>query len=246
MNDCMDAPSTWEYSKVLCRKILQVLRALAIFRVYIILYCGYSEHWQYFEVLYCGYFRTGSISEFAAVDTSGLEVFRGSVLRVPQVLLILLLSICPVSSEYEVYFEHLSIISCPFCRRKYSQEDGPTSGSWSILLSVGATGVLRVLAVFRDYLLRVLSEFRGSVLRILRALQIFRGLILRVLPVLGVLSCSYSKYAQYLGLQYCSFSQYSQHLGRQYSKLQYSTKYSVRNVGTSRVYLKYQVYWEHL
>ena len=77
--------------------------------------------------------------------------------------------------------------------------DGPTSGSWRKLLSVGATGVLRVPTVFRDYVLRVLAVFRGSVLRILSDSQqyfgirccgyslffeVFRGSVVRVLQVL--------------------------------------------------------------
>ena len=87
--------------------------------------------------------------------------------------------------------------------------DGPTSGSWIKLNSAGATGILRALAVIREYILWVFAILQGSVLRILPVLQLFRWSILRVLPVLGVLYCSYSQYSQYLGLQYCSYSQYS-------------------------------------
>ena len=75
---------------------------------------------------------------------------------------------------------------------------------------------LRVPAVFREYILRVLAVFRGSVLRILSILQVFRGSIPRIL-----------RYAQY---SCCSYSQYSQY--EMYSIL--------------RVYSKYEVYWEHL
>ena len=39
--------------------------------------------------------------------------------------------------------------------------DGPTSTRWSKLLSWGATGVLRVPAVFREYILRVLGSISG-------------------------------------------------------------------------------------
>ena len=35
-----------------------------------------------------------------------------------------------------------------------SLTDGPTSGSWSKLLSLGTTRILRALAVFREYVLR--------------------------------------------------------------------------------------------
>ena len=41
---------------------------------------------------------------------------------------------------------------------------------------------LRLLAVFRDYILRLLTVLQGSVFRILPVLQVFRGATLRVLP----------------------------------------------------------------
>ena len=59
-------------------------------------------------------------------------------------------------------------------------------------LSLGVTGVLLVLAVFRGYILRVLAVFRGSVLTADTAFT--RGLVLHI----------YFHYSQYLSLQYCS------------------------------------------
>ena len=40
------------------------------------------------------------------------------------------------------------------CSAQKSLTDGSTSGSWSKLLSMGATGILRALAVLREYVLR--------------------------------------------------------------------------------------------
>ena len=66
------------------------------------------------------------------------------------------------------------------------------------MLSVGATGVLGVLAIFRDYILRLLAVFQGSVLRILPELPSITGfgtagtactwrpVLLTILPVLAV------------------------------------------------------------
>ena len=72
-NSQIDYPSTWEYVKYFSRKIMQVLGVL------------YS---QYFEVLYhWRYFRARSISRFCTTaDTSGLAVFRGSLLWILPVL----------------------------------------------------------------------------------------------------------------------------------------------------------------
>ena len=106
--------------------------------------------------------------------------------------------------------------------------DGPTSARWSKLLSWGATGVLRVPAVFRECILRVV--FRGSVLRILSIYQVFRGSILRIIRYSQYSNCSDSQYSQYSGLRYCSYFQYSQY-----------EMYSILGV-----YSKYEVYGEHL
>ena len=120
--------------------------------------------------------------------------------------------------------------------------DGPTSARWSKLLSWGATGVLRVPAVFRECILRVV--FRGSVLRILSIYQVFRGSILRIIRYSQYSNCSDSQYSQYSGLRYCSYCQYSQYSGLQYcSYFQYSQYEMYSILG---VYSKYEVYWEHL
>ena len=130
-----------------------------------------------------------------------------------------------VFGEYELRFDRLctavSIIPCSLCCIEHSQMV-PGVEVWSESLSVGELESSRVLAVFCDYLLRVLLilivVFRRSVRRIPPVLpQVFRMFVLRVMPVLGVLYCSYSQFSQYLGLQYCSCSQYSQYLGRQFS-----------------------------
>ena len=129
-----------------------------------------------------------------------------------------------------------------FCQKTFT--DGPTSALWSKLLLWGATGVRRVPAVFGEYTLRVLAVFRGSVLRMLSILQVFRGSILWILRYSQCSYCSYSHYSQYSGLRYCSYSQHPQYSGLLYfSYSQYSQyeTYSIR-----RVYSKYEVYWEHL
>ena len=154
------------------------------------------------------------------MDTSRLAVFRGSLLWIlpvvpsisgfctrvlpvlpglrPLVLLALrVLAVpktCNMSSIRSVLRPSVHRVDnfVPIVFQK-TFSDGPTSGSWRKLLSVGATGVLRVPTVFRDYVLRVLAVFRGSILRILLVLQVFRGPILWMMPVLGVLYCSYSQ-----------------------------------------------------
>ena len=78
---------------------------------------------------------------------------------------------------------------------------------WDLELSGGVTGILRVLAVFREYTLRVLAVFTGNTLDseyskyfgmfVLRVLAYTRGYVLLILP----------RYSQYLGLQYCSCPQ---------------------------------------
>ena len=71
----------------------------------------------------------------------------------------------------------------PFGLQK-SFTNGPTCGNCSKLLSMTVTGVLsRVLAVLREYILRVLALFRHSELLIL----LLGGSILCVLPVLRVM-----------------------------------------------------------
>ena len=92
----------------------------------------------------------------------------------------------------------------------------------------GGTRVLRILAVFREYMLRELEISAGSTLLVLLSTPTisdvctagtawFRMFVLRVLlEVLDVLYySSYSKYSQYLGFQYshCSYSQHAQYLG---------------------------------
>ena len=87
---------------------------------------------------------------------------------------------------------------------------------WSKLLSGGGTRVLRVLAVFREYMLRALEIYTGSMLLTLWALQPFRMFVLREMPVLEALYySSYSEYSQDLGLQSssCSYSRHAQYLG---------------------------------
>ena len=55
-----------------------------------------------------------------------------------------------------IYFDRLCTVSTilrPIVRHK-SLTDGPTSGSWSKLLSLGTTRILRALPLFREYVLR--------------------------------------------------------------------------------------------
>ena len=93
-----------------------------------------------------------------------------------------ILLICSVYLEYDAYFDRLCTVWAilwPIVRHK-TLPDGPTSGSWSEIISLGTTRVLRALAVRREYVLRVLSVSRGSVLSILGVLQVFRVSILQV------------------------------------------------------------------
>ena len=89
---------------------------------------------------------------------------------------------------------------CALCRqilrpivRHKILPDGPTSGSWSILLSLGTTRVLT---------LTLSTWTTGSILKMyaLRGIIVFRycGYIFGY--ALRVRYCSYSHYAQYLGL----------------------------------------------
>ena len=109
-------------------KILQVLRALAVFRVYVL------RILRVLAVFRGSVLRMLHSSGFVTVDTlcNMLQVFRGSVLQVLQVLAVFrlsvllvlrVLSICPKYSAYEVQLDHLytvSIISCPlFCRKNH-------------------------------------------------------------------------------------------------------------------------------
>ena len=79
-----------------------------------------------------------------------LEVSRGSVLRVP-----LVLSLCSVYLEYEVYFDRLCAASTTLKTivRYKSPIDGPTR-SFSKIFSLVTIRVLRALEVFREYVLR--------------------------------------------------------------------------------------------
>ena len=107
---------------------------------------------------------------------------------------------------------------------------GPTNGSWTKLLSVGAAGGLSTIdtgSISRFYNASTRNISRLYTLHCGYGLysQAFRGSILRVQAVLiiGVQYCSYSQYSQYMGFQYCSYSQYSQYLDFQYcSYSQYS------------------------
>ena len=114
-------------------------------------------------------------------------------------------------------------------------------------ITFGAGGrleYLRVLAVLREYILRVLVVFLGSVLRILP--------VLPSISVLGTASTACTRFctahtpsthSQYLGLQYCSYSQYSLAVFRP-PVLQYSVL-TVQNVLDTPEY-RYEMHtWEH-
>ena len=140
---------------------------------------GYCEYSQYFEVLHCGYGHTRSISglksyccgillysSISGFCTAGAaKCWRYSYVGAinPRARSTKIISICAVYSENGVRpFAHRIDNFIPFFLQK-SFTDGPTSGSWSKLLSGAATGVLRILAVFREYILRVLEMFTGSI-----------------------------------------------------------------------------------
>ena len=99
----------------------------------------------------------------------------------------------------------------------------------------GQLECLRILAVFREYILRVLAVFTGSILWILLSTASISDVYTAGTARTPVLHCPYSQYSQYLGLQCCSYSQYSQYLGRQYCNSR-STKYT---------YTRYTRYAEH-
>ena len=157
---------------------MQVLCALAVFRVYVprilrvlAVFRGPAPRIlpdsQYFGDRYCGYslyfqvFR-GSVQRVLQV----LAVFRALVLLIQRVLAAPIYSICPVYSRYEVYFDHL----CNCCVDNFMPialqktfPDGPTSEPEQIRWE-RSWSTYRVLAVNRDYMLRVLV-CRESVLR---------------------------------------------------------------------------------
>ena len=113
--------------------------------------------------------------------------------------------ICPIYFEYRVRFDHpctMSTILKPNVRHK-TLPDNATSGSWSKLLSLGTTRVLKSTGSISSYAQPVLSVSRGSVLRVFCLYSkyfVFRycGYILAC--ALCVRYCSYSRYSEYLGL----------------------------------------------
>ena len=106
----------------------------------------------------------------------------------------------------------LTISSAFYCRHHSLLRMVPRMGVEANYFR-GGTRVLRVLAVFREYMLQALEISTGSTLLTPGALQPFRMFVLLALGVLYY--SSYSQYWQYLGLQYssCSYSQYAQYLG---------------------------------
>ena len=166
-------------------------------------YCCTSK---YLRDLYCGYcqvlavFRPVGTAWTAPASTASTRSNNGTKV----------LSIFAVYGECEVYFDHLSVhrrvdnLIRIYCIQHSLYTDGPTNGRWSKLLSGEGTRVLRVLAVFREYMLQAFKISTGSALLIVRTLQPFQMFVVRVLlAVLGVLCCSsHTQYSQYLGLQY--------------------------------------------
>ena len=185
------------------------------------MYCGYCEYSQHFEVLYCGYCRTRSISEvnysaYPAPRTSSISGFCTycGYRKYWQYFVRRYCEYCQYSQYQNTLNSHnmpsilgcmkftsticaqaVSILSSPLFGRKHAQTVGASYTRWRQM------ECLRVLAVFREYILRVLAASRGSVLRMLLALEVFRcSTLLWALPVLGFLYYSYSQYSQHLGL----------------------------------------------
>ena len=103
--------------------------------------------------------------------------------------------------------------------------DGPTSALWIKFLSWGANGVLRVQAVFREYILCEYSQYFG-VLYCGHSLYpkhpSISGSILRILRHLQYSYCSYSENSQYEALG--TAHTHSTHSIQKYTR---STQYSI-------------------
>ena len=101
-----------------------------------------------------------------------------------------ILSICSVCLEYEVYFHRLGTVPTIICLtvgHETLTDVVPRVGVGANYFRWGQLGYSNHWSVFREYvLLRVLSVFRVSVLRILLALQVSCVSKLRIyLPVLS-------------------------------------------------------------
>lgn len=156
-------------------KIIQILLHSRYFGC---MYWGYWGYSQCFEVKYCGYFRTHSISGFdtmnapckartsrfcnAGIASAG-SISPGGTVRTASSYSTKILSICTLYSEHEVCFAHLCTVyiipSLLLCRRREPRREG-----WSKLLS--GREFSRVLAFFREDVLRILTVFRRSVQRV--------------------------------------------------------------------------------
>ena len=111
---------------------------------------------EYFRVLYSRYCQELEVFCIGTASTASTE----------------LLPIWAVYSEYEVYVDHLctvSIIPSPFYCRIGLNEWG-VGASYFRGGGRGATGVLSVPSVFREYILRVLAVITGLICRILSSI----------------------------------------------------------------------------
>ena len=122
--------------------------------------------------------------------------------------------------------------------------DGPTGARWSKLLSWGTAGVLKRAGNTSGVSSASTSSISFGVLYYGYTIKYF-----------GVRYCGYSgtrsaltshtpQYSQYSGLRYCSYSQHSQYSGLQYCSYSQYSQYKMYSI--LRVYLKYEVYWQHL
>ena len=164
-------------------------------------YCEYSKYFgplhfrilpysQYFGVRYCGYsLYLNYIGVRYSWILSVLEAFRGLVLLILWVLAVSNFSwTCTVFSENELYVDRLRTFDnfIPFFGRKSSQTV-PRVLVGANYFSGEQLEYSTVPAVFWEYIVRVLAVFRGSVLRILSILPRISGFDTADTPVLAVL-----------------------------------------------------------
>ena len=138
---------------------------------------------------------------------------------------------------------YTSTVSAPLRFIPFLAENFPRRShecSFEKINFVGSNGVLRVFgSIYFEY-----SQYFGVLYCGYSILQVF-----------GVRYCGYSgtrsaltshtpQYSQYSGLRYCSYSQHSQYSGLQYCSYSQYSQYKMYSI--LRVYLKYEVYWQHL
>ena len=146
-----------------------------------------------------------------------------------------IISISAVYWEYGAYSDHLSVYRRFDNIIRILLQTAFIVGGWSHEWELkqitfgGGTRVLRLLAVFREYMLRALEISTGSTLLILLGTPTISDVC-----AAGTACCTrgsvLSQYSQYLRLHYsyCSYSQHAQYLGRH--KLEYCNTLSTSSI----------------